>query len=150
MDLWLARLVLIHLHLHQLHPLFYNYTPELRVSVFLYPCCFSLAGCLLLFLIQAKRCILAPLFFSKSVVRVALLFGPLAPHPAASVAAHLSSSRTVPWPLVLRLLASSVLCTTRPASPTWSSREPSDLSELVQGDPLGLLEDVLWALSRIP
>ncbi len=40
-------------------------------------------------------------------------------------------------------------CSTRPASPTWSSWEPSDLSG-DQGDPLGLLQDVFWVLSRNP
>jgi hypothetical protein len=50
-------------------------------------------------------------------VRVAFLFGPLAPHLAALTAAHLSSSQTVPWPLVLRLLASPELCSIGPASP---------------------------------
>jgi hypothetical protein len=53
-------------------------------------------------------------------VRVALLSGPLAHRLAAfaaSAAAHLSSSWTVPWPLVLRLLASAELCSTGPAPP---------------------------------
>jgi hypothetical protein len=45
-------------------------------------------------------------------MRVALLFGPLAPHLAASAVAHLCDSRTVPWPFVLRLLASTELCST--------------------------------------
>jgi hypothetical protein len=72
-------------------------------------------------------------------MRVVLLFGPLAPRLAASAVAHWGGSRTVPWPLVLRLLASTELCPTGPASPACSSREPSDLSGLDQGDPLGLL-----------
>ncbi len=78
------------------------------------------------------------------------LFGPLAPHLAASVVAHWGGNRTVPWPLVLRLLASAELCSTEPASPAWSSREPSDLIGLDPGDPLGLMQDVPWALSRNP
>jgi hypothetical protein len=45
-------------------------------------------------------------------MRVALLFGPLAPRLAASAVAHLSGSQTVPWLLVLRLLASAELCST--------------------------------------
>ncbi len=73
---------------------------------------------------------------------VALLFGPLAPLLAASAVAHLSGSWTIPWPLVLRLLASAELCSTGPTSPALSSQEPSDLSELDQDDPLGLLQDV--------
>jgi hypothetical protein len=44
--------------------------------------------------------------------------------------------------LSLRLLASAELSSTGPASPACSSREPSDLSKLNQGDPLGLLLDV--------
>jgi hypothetical protein len=75
-------------------------------------------------------------------MRVVLLFGPLAPRLAASAVAHWGGSWTVPWPLVLRLLASAELCSTGPASPARSSREPSDLSGLNQGDPLGLLQDV--------
>ncbi len=52
-------------------------------------------------------------------MRVVLLFGPLAPHLAASAVAHWGGSRTetVPWPLVLKLLASAELCSTGPASP---------------------------------
>jgi hypothetical protein len=45
------------------------------------------------------------------------LFGPLAPRLAASVVAHWGGNRTVPWPLVLKLLASTELCSTGPASP---------------------------------
>ncbi len=41
-------------------------------------------------------------------------------------------------------------CSTRPASPAWTSQEPSDLSGLDQGDPLGLLQDVPWARSGNP
>jgi hypothetical protein len=55
-----------------------------------------------------------------------------------------------PLALSLRLLASAELFSTGPASLAWSTREPSDLSGLDQGDPLGLLQDVPWALSRIP
>jgi hypothetical protein len=51
-------------------------------------------------------------------MRVALLFGPLALRLDALAVAHLGGSRTVPWPLVLRLLASAELCSTGPASPT--------------------------------
>ncbi len=81
-------------------------------------------------------------------MRVALLFGPLAPRLAVSAVAHLSGSRTVTLPLVLRLLASAELCYTGPAFLAWSSWEPSDLRGLDQGDPLGLLQDIPWALSR--
>jgi hypothetical protein len=56
-------------------------------------------------------------FFSKYVVWVALLFGPLAPCLAASAIAYLSSNWAVSWPLVLRLLAFAELCSTGPASP---------------------------------
>jgi hypothetical protein len=50
----------------------------------------------------------------------------------------------------LRLLAFAELCSTGPASPAWSSREPSDLSGLDPGDPLGLKQDVPWVPSRNP
>jgi hypothetical protein len=45
------------------------------------------------------------------------LFGPLAPRLPASVVAHWGGNWTVPWPLVLRLLASAEHCSTGPASP---------------------------------
>jgi hypothetical protein len=66
----------------------------------------------------------------------------MAPHLAASAVAHLGGSWTVPWPLVLRLLASAELCSTVTDSPARSSQETSDLRGLDQGDPLGLLQDV--------
>jgi hypothetical protein len=52
----------------------------------------------------------------------------------------------------LKLLASDErqLYQTILPGPTWSSREPSDLSGLDQGEPLGVLQDVPWALSRNP
>ncbi len=56
--------------------------------------------------VSAKSCFSASLFFSKYVMKVAL-YWPTGPRLAASAVAHLSSSRTVPWPLVLRLLASN-------------------------------------------
>ncbi len=59
-----------------------------------------------------------------------------------SVVAHWGGKWTVPWPLVLRLLASAELCSTGPASPAGSSQELSDLSGLDPGDPLGLMQDV--------
>jgi hypothetical protein len=121
---------------------------SLEWTSFFHLWCLFLARCLFLpFCVQAKSCCSALLFFSKRVVRVALLFGPLAPCLAASAAAHLSSSRTVPWLLVLRVLSSAELCSTGPASPAWPPREPSDMSGLDQGDPLGLLQNVPWGLS---
>jgi hypothetical protein len=90
---------------------------------------------------------------SKYVMRVALLFHPLAPvwlPWLLSHWSHWSGSRTVPWHLVLRLLASAELQLYRTSLPAWSSREPSDLSGLNQDDSLGLLQDVYWALSRNP
>jgi hypothetical protein len=78
-------------------------------------------------------------FFQQIVVRVVLYFGPLAPRLAASVVAHWGGKQIVPWPLVLRLLASAEHCSTGPASPAWSLQEPSDLSGLDPNDPLGLM-----------
>ncbi len=63
-------------------------TPELRVSIFLYPWCFSLVGCLLPICASAKSCFLTLLIFSKHVVRVALYLA----HWHGSAAAHLSST----------------------------------------------------------
>jgi hypothetical protein len=56
-------------------------------------------------LVLQCRAAFSSLSFSKYAMRVALLFGPLAPRLAASAVVHLSGSRTVPWPSVLRLLA---------------------------------------------
>jgi hypothetical protein len=56
-------------------------------------------------------------FSRRSKLFALTVFGPLAPRLAASAVAHLSGSRTVPWPLVLRLLASAELCSTGAASP---------------------------------
>ncbi len=75
-------------------------------------------------------------------MRVVLYLALWPPRLAASAAAHWGGSQTVPWPLVLRLLASAELSSSGPASPTGSSREPSDLSGLDPGDPLGMLQDV--------
>jgi hypothetical protein len=50
-------------------------------------------------LVLQFRAVFSSLSFRKYVVRVALLFGPLAPRLAASAVAYLSGSRTVPWPL---------------------------------------------------
>ncbi len=147
MDLWLARLILTHLqlHHHRHHP-----SPQLQVWSLEYAS-FPFSTVVLFFgglplalLVLQFRAALSSVSFSKHVVRVVLLFGPLAPNLAASAVAHWDGSRTVPWPLVLRLFASTELCSTRPASPTWSSREPSDLSGLDQGNPHGLLQDVPW------
>jgi hypothetical protein len=69
-------------------------------------------------LVLQCRAAFSSLSFSKYVMGVAFLFGPLAPHLAALAVAHLSGSPTVPWPLVLRLLASAELCSTGLASPT--------------------------------
>ncbi len=115
MNLWLACLVLTHLHPHKLqHPyLLQQKLLEPRVSVLSFqPWCFLFSGLPFALLVLQSRAAFSSLSFSKYVVRVALLFGPLAPLLAASAVAHLSGSRTVPWPLVLRLLASAELCST--------------------------------------
>ncbi len=115
---------------------------EHRVSVFpfLETLVLSLAGCLLPI----------ALFLLANCRESSSLFGPLAPHLAASVVAHWGGNRTVPWPLVLRLLASAEHCSTGPASPAWSLQEPSDLCGLDPYDPLGLMWDVPWVPSRNP
>ncbi len=78
------------------------------------------------------------------------LFWPSGPPSGCLGCCPLGWQPDSPLALSLRLLASAELCSTRPASPAWSSREPSDLSGLDPGDPLGLMQDVPWALSRIP
>ncbi len=120
MDLWSVRLVLIHLHPHQLHHpyLLQQQLLEPRVSVLSFqPWCFFFGGLPFALLALQCRAPFSSLSFSKYVVRVAFLFGPLAPRLAASAFAHLSGNWTVPWPLFLRLTASAGLCSTRPASP---------------------------------
>ncbi len=121
---------------------------EHRVSIFSQSL-LSLAGCLLPNYASSqsyfKLC-----FLLVNCHESSSLFSPLAPRLAASVVAHWGGNRTVPWPLVLILLASAELCSTGPASPAWSSRETSVLSGLDPGDPLGLKQDVPWASSRNP
>ncbi len=60
-----------------------------------------------------------------------------------------SSNFPVPQPLFWDSWPPLSFSSTGPASPgpAGSSQEPSDMSGLDQGDPLGLLQDVLWALS---
>ncbi len=87
-----------------------NYILELRVSVLFFNLgAFSLAGCLLPFYSQTKSCFSALLFFSKYVMRVALYLAYWPPVWLPRRLSHLSGSRTVPWPLVLRLLATTEL-----------------------------------------
>jgi hypothetical protein len=52
---------------------------------------------------KKKELLLALLSFSKYVMRVAF-YWPNGPRRAASAVAHLSGSRTVPWPLVFETL----------------------------------------------
>jgi hypothetical protein len=81
MDLWTEHLVLIHLHHHCHHPSLLQQHPEFRVSVlsFLDVVLFRLWAGFCPIFSQAKSCFSALPFFSKYVMRVALLFGPLAP-----------------------------------------------------------------------
>jgi hypothetical protein len=103
MDLWLACLVLTHPHLNQqqqLHLLQLQIL-EPRVSVFSFFNRGAFFGRLsFALLVLVFRAAFSSLFFYKHVVRVALLFGPLAPCLAVSAVAHLGGSQTVPWPLV--------------------------------------------------
>ncbi len=86
-------------------------SPGVRVSssFFFIRCAFSLAGCFLPFFQSSKELLFSSLFLTKHVLRVAILFGPLAPIWLPRLLSHLSGSPTVPWLLVLRLLASAVL-----------------------------------------
>jgi hypothetical protein len=123
----LMTLVLIHLHLHRLHP-FLLQPMEPRVSIFSFkPWCFFFGRRPFALFCFSKELLSALFFFSKFCHESSPLFGPMAPCPAALAVTHLSSSRTVPWPLVWGLLVFAELCPTRPASPAWSFQEPSDL-----------------------
>ncbi len=91
MDLWLARLVLTHHHLHRLHPSILDQQPESTVSnpFFFYPWYF-LSGRLPFALFQStKELLFSSPLLSKHVMRVALLFGPLVPRLAASTTVSL-------------------------------------------------------------
>jgi hypothetical protein len=113
MVLWLARLVLTHLHPHQLqHPyLLQQQLLEPRASVLSFqPWCFFFGGLPFALLVLQCGAALSCLSCSKCVMGVALLFGPLTPRLATSAVAHFGGSQTVPWPLILRLLASAELC----------------------------------------
>ncbi len=124
MDLWLAQLVLTHHHHYRLHPSLLHQHLEFKVSNSF----FFIRGAFL-----SGRLSFALFLSSKE-----LLFS----------SPYLTSIRTVPWPLVLRLLASAELQLYWTSLPAWSSREPSYMSGLYQDDPLGLLQDVPWVLSR--
>ncbi len=142
MDLWLACLVLTHLHLHQ-----HRQHHLLQQQIFELWCVFF-GGLPFALLVLQCRAAFSFLLFSKYVVRVALLFGPLAPLSGCLGCCSLEWQLDSPLALSLRFLATAELCSIEPASPAWSSREPSDLSGLDQGDPLGFLLDVPWAFIR--
>jgi hypothetical protein len=101
----------------------------------------SLAGCLLPFQCFQSELLYA-LFLLVNCHENSSLFWPTGPRLAASVVAHWGGNWTVSWPLVLRLLASAELCSTRPVSPAGSLQELSDLSGLDPSDPLGLIQGV--------
>jgi hypothetical protein len=92
--------------------------------------------------LSSKALLFSSPFLSKYVVRLALLFGPLAPTWLPRLLSHLSGSRTVPWPLILRLVASTEHQLYRISLPRLIISRTIDLSGLDQGDPLGLLQDV--------
>ncbi len=106
-DLWSAPMVLIHPHPHQLrHPyLLQQQLLEPRVSVISFqPWCFFFGGLPFALLVLQCRAAFSSLSFSKYVSRVALLFGPMAPCPAASAAAHLSLQPDSPLALSFETL----------------------------------------------
>ncbi len=120
MDLRLACLVLIHLRCHCHHPSLLQQHLEFRVSDLSFLSVLLFFGRLpfALFLSSKEELFSSP-FFTKYVMRAALLFG-LAPPPPILLPwllSHLSGSRTVPWPLVLRLLASAELLLYRTSLP---------------------------------
>ncbi len=135
MDLWLAHLDLIHLHPHHLHHPFLLQRqllePRVRVLSF-QPWCFFFSGLLFALLVLQCRAAFSSLSFSEYVVRVGLLFGPLAPRLAALAVAYLSGSRRVPWPLV------------------WDSWPPLSFALPDQPPPLIILRTIWseWSRSR--
>ncbi len=110
MDLWLASLVLIHLHHHCHHPSLLQQHPEFTVSVlsFLSAVLFLWRADFCPFSVKQRAAFQLSLL-SKYVVRIAHFFGPLTPIWLPQLLSHLSGGRTVPWPLDLRLLASAEL-----------------------------------------
>ncbi len=106
-------------HPHQQHPyLLQQQLLELRVSVLSFqPWWFFFGGLPFALLVLQCRVSLALFSFSKYIVRVDLLFGPMAPRLAASAVGWQPDN--IPWPLVL-VLTSAELCSTGPASPAWS------------------------------
>ncbi len=123
MDLWSARLVLIHLHPHQLHHphLLQQQLMEPRVSVLSFqPWWFFFGGLPFALLELQCKAAFCSLSNSKYVVRVTLLFGPMAPPawlPRLLLTSVAAGQSRLPWLLVLILLASAELCSTGPASP---------------------------------
>ncbi len=86
-------------------------SPGVRVSNYLFFICgaFSLACCLLPFFQSNQELLFSSPFLSKHVMRVALYLAHWLPIWLPRLLSHWSGSRTVPWPSVLRLLASAKL-----------------------------------------
>ncbi len=84
MDLWLAHLVLTHLHRHRHHPSLLQQLPEFRESDFSF-ChwCFFSCGLFFALFLSSKELSFSSPFSIKYVMRVAHLFSPLAPRLAA-------------------------------------------------------------------
>jgi hypothetical protein len=133
MDLWLARLVLTHHHLHRLHQLPSAKLTGDRVSssflivVFFCPCLVKLRAVVQLSLFEQ--------IFRES--------SPRPPIWPSWLLSHWSSSQTVPLTLVLRLLASAELWL------YWTNLPPNHLEnhliivDSIKMIPLGLKQDVL-------
>jgi hypothetical protein len=145
MDLWLACLVLIHLHRHRHDPSLLQQHLEFSVSdpSFLSMVLFS-GGLHIALVLSSKDLFFSCPFLSEFVVRVAFLFSSLAPRLAALTTVSLEWQSDSPLALSFETLG---LCWAHALPdqppPTWSSWEPSDLSGLDQGDLLGLLQGLV-------
>jgi hypothetical protein len=108
MDLWSAWLILTHHHHHQLHPSLLYQHPEFRVSVLSFFICgaFLWQAALCRFL-SSKELLSSSSFWVSMPWEQPFYSAHWPPVWLPRLLSHWSGSRTVPWPLVLRLLASA-------------------------------------------
>ncbi len=148
MDLWSAHLVLIHLHRHRHQPSLLQLHPDFKVSILSFLS-------VVLFLWWAAFC---PFSVKQRATFQLFLFECTCRESRPFICPTGCLNYCLTWVVVEQFLGPlfwdswSLLsfCSTGPASPAWSFREPSDLSGLDQDAPLGLLQDAPWALSRNP
>ncbi len=109
---------------------------EKEWAAFSYPWCFFSGGLPFAFYSVRLKAVVQLFRLNRCFMRVALSSAHCPPVWLPQLLSYWSGSRTVPLTLALRLLASAELeLSTGPASPAWSSQEPSDLRGLDQDDP---------------